>query len=42
MLLYIYVHRFNELKAEGKLNKFMAKKRHHNANKDHKKMPIRR
>jgi ribosomal RNA-processing protein 36 len=34
--------RFNELKRDGKLQKFMAKKRQKNANKDYHKMPSRR
>jgi len=34
--------RFNELKRDGKLQKFMAKKRQRNANKDFHKMPARR
>lgn len=34
--------RYNELKKDGKLHRFMEKKRHRNANKDHLKMPSRR
>lgn len=34
--------RFDELKKDGKLQKFLAKKRKHNASKDHKMMPMRR
>jgi len=34
--------RFNELKREGKLQKFLGKKRKKNSNKDHRLMPDRR
>ena len=34
--------RYNELKREGKLNKFMTKKRKQNSNKDHRWLPSRR
>ncbi len=36
------VYRYKELKKEGKLNKFMEKKRKKNSNKDHRWMPARR
>lgn len=34
--------RFNELKKEGKLKRFMERKRRKNANKDHRWMPSKR
>jgi hypothetical protein len=34
--------RYSELKREGKLNKFMTKKRKANSNKDHRWLPSRR
>merc|ERR1719487_578223 len=34
--------RYDELKRSGRLNKFMGKKRKHDANKDHKLLPSRR
>ncbi len=34
--------RFSELKREGKLNKFMTRKRKQNSNKDHRWLPERR
>ena len=39
---YYAVHRYKDLKKEGKLNKFMEKKRKKNSNKDHRWMPTRR
>lgn len=34
--------RYKELKKDGKLNKFLAKKRKHNASKDRTLLPSRR
>ena len=34
--------RYKELKGEGKLQKFLEKKRKRNASKDHKSIPLRR
>jgi ribosomal RNA-processing protein 36 len=38
----MHLNRYKELKKEGKLSKFLEKKRKHNASKDHRRLPGRR